>query len=291
MPAARAASAREPPSSTRASASMRRAARASRHRPASRRSSTPPSSFRVTATVMAPSVDRLHRRSTPAGRAWRHGPNGQKPRPLVLDRGRPLTNDGSCGTQPADESVIDHRPIRRPRHPSRTEDLRRMRPGLNTTLSASRLAVMRTGKTARFCQRNLSGPKARALLAALGCPISRRRWLASRAEVTDRRGGQEGKRMAKEIFCAFGVDVDAVAGWLGSYGGEDSPCDITRGLFAGEVGRMRLLRPFERFGIKTTRFVPGHSAETFPEQMRAVADAGHEIGMYGYSHEEGFNRA
>jgi peptidoglycan/xylan/chitin deacetylase (PgdA/CDA1 family) len=91
--------------------------------------------------------------------------------------------------------------------------------------------------------------------------------------------------MPKEIFCAFGVDVDAVAGWLGSYGGEDSPCDLSRGLFAGEVGRMRLLRLFERFGIKTTRFVPGHSAETFPEQMRAVADAGHEIGMYGYSHE------
>ena len=91
--------------------------------------------------------------------------------------------------------------------------------------------------------------------------------------------------MPKEIFCAFGVDVDAVAGWLGSYGGEDSPCDITRGLFAGEVGSPRLLRLFERFGIKTTWFVPGHSAETFPEQMRAVADAGHEIGMHGYSHE------
>ena len=91
--------------------------------------------------------------------------------------------------------------------------------------------------------------------------------------------------MPKEIFCAFGVDVDAVAGWLGSYGGEDSPCDITRGLFAGEVGSPRLLRLFERFGIKTTWFVPGHSAETFPEQMQAVADAGHEIGMHGYSHE------
>jgi hypothetical protein len=29
--------------------------------------------------------------------------------------------------------------------------------------------------------------------------------------------------MAKEIFVSFGVDIDAVAGWLGSYGGEDSP--------------------------------------------------------------------
>src|SRR3982751_746198 len=54
MPAARAASAREDPSSTRAKASIRREAAVSRHRLASRRSSTAPSSFRVIATVMAP---------------------------------------------------------------------------------------------------------------------------------------------------------------------------------------------------------------------------------------------
>ena len=42
--------------------------------------------------------------------------------------------------------------------------------------------------------------------------------------------------MAKEILCAYGVDVDAVAGWIGSYGGAESPDDISRGLFAGEVG-------------------------------------------------------
>ena len=91
--------------------------------------------------------------------------------------------------------------------------------------------------------------------------------------------------MAKEILCAFGVDVDAVAGQLGSYGGEDSPCDISRGMFAGEVGSLRLLELFDRWGIKTTWFIPGHSIETFPEQMKQVADAGHEIGMHGYSHE------
>jgi len=91
--------------------------------------------------------------------------------------------------------------------------------------------------------------------------------------------------MAKEIFCGFGVDVDAVAGWLGSYGGEDSPDDISRGVFAGEVGAPRLLKLFERMGIKTTWFIPGHSIETFPEQMAAVAEAGHEVGVHGYSHE------
>lgn len=28
---------------------------------------------------------------------------------------------------------------------------------------------------------------------------------------------------------SYGVDIDAVAGWLGSYGGEDSTSDISRG--------------------------------------------------------------
>ena len=91
--------------------------------------------------------------------------------------------------------------------------------------------------------------------------------------------------MAKEILCAIGVDVDAVAGWLGSYGGEDSPDDISRGLFAGEVGAPRLLKLFKEQELRTTWFIPGHSVETFPEQMKAVVQAGHEIGIHVYSHE------
>jgi peptidoglycan-N-acetylglucosamine deacetylase len=78
-----------------------------------------------------------------------------------------------------------------------------------------------------------------------------------------------------EILCAFGVHCDAVAGWLGSYGGEDSPCDISRGVFAAEVGMPRLLKLFDRYELKTTWFIPGHTAESFPK----------EIGLHGYSHE------
>jgi peptidoglycan/xylan/chitin deacetylase (PgdA/CDA1 family) len=89
----------------------------------------------------------------------------------------------------------------------------------------------------------------------------------------------------KEILVAYGIDVDAVAGWLGSYGGEDSPDDISRGLFAGEIGTPRLLDLFKKYDLKTTWFIPGHSIETFPEQTQMVVDAGHEIGVHGYSHE------
>ncbi len=91
--------------------------------------------------------------------------------------------------------------------------------------------------------------------------------------------------MAKEILVAYGIDVDAVAGWLGSYGGEDSPDDISRGLFSGEVGSPRLLDLFDKWGIKTTWFIPGHSIETFPKEMKDVHLRGHEIGVHGYSHE------
>jgi peptidoglycan/xylan/chitin deacetylase (PgdA/CDA1 family) len=89
----------------------------------------------------------------------------------------------------------------------------------------------------------------------------------------------------KDIQVLIGVDVDAVAGWLGSYGGAHSPSDIQRGMFAGEVGSPRLLTLLERRGLRSTWFVPGHSLETFPGEMKAVADAGHEIGAHGYAHE------
>ncbi len=91
--------------------------------------------------------------------------------------------------------------------------------------------------------------------------------------------------MGKDIKVAFGTDVDAVGGWLGSYGGEDSPDDISRGVFAGEVGVPRLLELFRRQGLRQTWFWPGHSLETFPEQFEACVAAGHEIGVHGYSHE------
>ena len=68
--------------------------------------------------------------------------------------------------------------------------------------------------------------------------------------------------MPKEILCAFSIHCDAVAGWLGSYGGEDSPGDISRGVFAGDIGMPRLVQLFERFGMKQSFFIPGHTIES-----------------------------
>ena len=89
----------------------------------------------------------------------------------------------------------------------------------------------------------------------------------------------------KKIICAFGTDIDSVAGWIGSYGGGDSPSDIQRGVFASEVGNIRLLNLFKKYKIKTTFFIPGHSIESFPDQVKRIVDEGHEVGAHGYLHE------
>ena len=41
----------------------------------------------------------------------------------------------------------------------------------------------------------------------------------------------------------------------------------------------------DRLGLRTTFFIPGWVAETWPDVARSVRDAGHEIGHHGYLHE------
>ena len=47
----------------------------------------------------------------------------------------------------------------------------------------------------------------------------------------------------------------------------------------------RLLRLLDRTGIQATFFIPGYSAERWPDAVRSIRDAGHEIAHHGYLHE------
>jgi peptidoglycan/xylan/chitin deacetylase (PgdA/CDA1 family) len=89
----------------------------------------------------------------------------------------------------------------------------------------------------------------------------------------------------KDIQVCFNVHFDSVSLWLGSFGGEDSPCDISRGVHAAKVGTPRLLDVFDKYGITTTWNITGHSMESFPKESKLVAQAGHELGLHGYAHE------
>ncbi|HZD55951.1 MAG TPA: polysaccharide deacetylase [Anaerolineales bacterium] len=78
-------------------------------------------------------------------------------------------------------------------------------------------------------------------------------------------------------------DFDAISLWLGPFKAT-SPSMISRGEF-GVIGAKRILDLLDRYDIKSTWFVPGHTAETYPEAVADVYRRGHEIGHHGYCHE------
>src|SRR5271169_1708988 len=89
----------------------------------------------------------------------------------------------------------------------------------------------------------------------------------------------------KDIQICINVHFDAVSLWIGSFGGADSPCDISRGVFAAKRGVPRLLEMFRRYGIITTWHITGHSMESFPKASEMIFKDGNEIGIHGYTHE------
>ncbi|EXJ92799.1 hypothetical protein A1O3_01353 [Capronia epimyces CBS 606.96] len=92
--------------------------------------------------------------------------------------------------------------------------------------------------------------------------------------------------MVKRVLVGYGIDVDAVSGWLNTRDGSPAnPTDVSRGVFGATIGIDRLLKLWDKYGIKATWFVPAHSIESFPQQLAKVRDAGHEIGLHGYTHE------
>ncbi len=89
--------------------------------------------------------------------------------------------------------------------------------------------------------------------------------------------------MTTNISVCLTFDFDAICVWLGSLKAT-SPSAISRGEF-GAVATERLLQMLARWDIRSTWFIPGHTIDTYPDLVRRVADAGHEIGHHNYCHE------
>jgi peptidoglycan-N-acetylglucosamine deacetylase len=62
-----------------------------------------------------------------------------------------------------------------------------------------------------------------------------------------------------------------------------SPTMISRGDF-GMVATERLLQLLHKHTIQSTWFIPGHTIETYPNSVKAVHAAGHEIANHGWTH-------
>ncbi len=84
----------------------------------------------------------------------------------------------------------------------------------------------------------------------------------------------------------FGFDLDAEAVMLADHPEVADYLDvIAHQRYGPRVAVPRLLRMLDRVGLRTTFFIPGWVAETWPGVARSVRDAGHEIGHHGYLHE------
>ena len=87
--------------------------------------------------------------------------------------------------------------------------------------------------------------------------------------------------MRRAIVC-LSFDFDALSGWIAR--GMTSPGPISRGEFGPNVALPRLLDLLKRYDIPTSWYIPGHTLETYADECRRVADAGHEIGHHGWTH-------
>jgi peptidoglycan/xylan/chitin deacetylase (PgdA/CDA1 family) len=89
--------------------------------------------------------------------------------------------------------------------------------------------------------------------------------------------------MPPRLTVALTFDHDAISSEVSRGAG---PVLLSRGEFGPRVGVWRVLQLLERQRIPATFFVPAHTAVTFPDSVRAIVDAGHELGCHGWAHED-----
>ena len=65
----------------------------------------------------------------------------------------------------------------------------------------------------------------------------------------------------------------------------ESPGKLSQGQYGNRQGVPRIAGILRRHGVKASFYVPAVSALLYPEEQRALADEGHEIGIHGWIHE------
>ncbi len=92
----------------------------------------------------------------------------------------------------------------------------------------------------------------------------------------------EGRRAA--VAVTFDLDAESVM-LAADPDVARRPSLMSHQRYGPATGVPRLLRILAERGVMATFFVPGHSAERFPEVVAQILDAGHEVAHHGYLHE------
>ena len=84
------------------------------------------------------------------------------------------------------------------------------------------------------------------------------------------------------VMMAFDLDGESL--WEANHTPIDT-LNAPRGSYGPIQGMPRILNLLDKHGIPATFFVPGITAERYPEVVREIGRCGHEIGYHGYIHE------
>lgn len=88
---------------------------------------------------------------------------------------------------------------------------------------------------------------------------------------------------SKRCAVAFSFDCDHEAFELGA--GGSAVGRLAWGEFGRRVGVPRVLEVLRRHDVQATFFVPAVCARIDPDEPKRIVDAGHEVGMHGWIHE------
>ena len=85
--------------------------------------------------------------------------------------------------------------------------------------------------------------------------------------------------------CAVAISFDADHDTIPLRDGDESPMRISQGQYGNRSAVPRIRRLLARESVPASFFYPAVSALLYPEEVRAVAGDGHEIGIHSWIHE------
>lgn len=85
--------------------------------------------------------------------------------------------------------------------------------------------------------------------------------------------------------CCVALSFDADHETIPLRDADESPMRISQGQYGNRQGVPRIRALLARHGIQASFFYPAVSGLLYPEEVRAVADEGHEIGIHSWIHE------
>jgi peptidoglycan/xylan/chitin deacetylase (PgdA/CDA1 family) len=87
----------------------------------------------------------------------------------------------------------------------------------------------------------------------------------------------------KRVAVALSFDVDQETGSLRD--GRTSPALLAQGEYGSRAGVPRILKLLQRYAIPASFYIPAVSALLHPDDVRRIAEVGHEVGLHGWIHE------